>query len=253
MTLCLAIKVSDGLVGLADTRVISGTERITVRKLTVSERPGHSMFLMTAGLRAIRDKAVTYFDEAMAAQDTSFDKLYKAVNAFAEQIRRVADEDREAIVADGLKFDVAALVGGQLERDDEHKLYLLYPQGNWVEVAQGAPYFSIGESAYGKPILDRTLTYETSMQDALKVAYLAFDATRTSANDVGFPIDVVVYQKDSYRMVEHRYERDTLRHVSDWWQKRVRAAIDELPSEWVDDAFSKVRPKVVPLEGTGSD
>lgn len=253
MTLCLAIKVEEGLVGIADTRVTSGTERISVRKLTVRERPGHSMFLMTSGLRAIRDKAVTYFEEAMAEQDPSFDKLYKVVNAFAAQIRRVAEEDREAIVGSGLSFDVSALVGGQLERDEEHTLYLLYPQGNWVEVAHGAPYFAIGESAYGKPILDRTITYETSMQDALKVAYLAFDATRTSATDVGFPLDVVLYRRDSYRMVEHRYERDDLRHVSEWWQRRVREAIEEVPSEWVSDAFSKMRPRVVPLEGTGAD
>lgn len=252
MTLCLAIKVSDGLVGIADTRVTSGTERISVRKVTVSERPGHSMFLMTSGLRAIRDKAVTYFEEAMSEQDPSFDKLYKVVNAFAAQIRRVAEEDREAIVASGLSFDVSALVGGQLERDKEHMLYLLYPQGNWVEVARGAPYFAIGESAYGKPILDRTLSYETSMEDALKVAYLAFDATRTSATDVGFPLDVVLYARDSYHIVEHRYERDDLRHVSEWWHTRLRAAIEELPSDWVSDAFSKLRPKVVPLDPAGA-
>jgi putative proteasome-type protease len=252
MTLCLAIKVSGGLVGIADTRVTTGTERISVKKLMVSERPQHSMFLMTSGLRAIRDKAVTYFEEAMAEQDTSFDRLYKLVNAFAAQIRRVAEEDRDAIVSSGLSFDVAALVGGQLERDAEHMLYLLYPQGNWVEVARGAPYFAIGENAYGKPILDRTLTYETSMEDALKIAYLAFDATRTSATDVGFPLDVVLYARDSYRMIEHRYERDDLRHVSEWWQGRVRAAIDELPSDWVSAAFTKLRPRVVPLEPPGA-
>jgi len=253
MTLCLSIKVEGGLVGIADTRVTSGTERISVRKITVRERPVHSMFLMTSGLRAIRDKAVTYFEEAIELQDTSFDKLYKVVNAFAEQIRRVADEDRSAIESSGMKFDVSVLVGGQLERDEEHKLYLLYPQGNWVEVARGAPYFAIGESAYGKPILDRTLTYESSMEDALKIAYLAFDATRTSATGVGFPLDAVVYVRDSYHVVEHRFERDTLRHVSEWWLQRVREGIDELPSEWVNDVFSKIKPKVVPLDPTGAD
>lgn len=251
MTLCLAVKVSEGLIGLADTRVTTGTERISVRKLTVRERPEHSMFLMTAGLRSVRDKALTYFEEAMAGQDAQFDKLYKVVNAFAEQLRQVADEDRDAIVSSGLSFDVSVLVGGQLERDEEHMLYLLYPQGNWVEVAKGAPYFAIGESAYGKPILDRALTFETSMHDALKIAYLAFDATRTSATDVGFPIDVVVYPRDTYQMVEHRFERDDLRHVSEWWQERVREAINQAPDEWLDDLFKKVRPKIVPIESSG--
>jgi putative proteasome-type protease len=247
------MKVEEGLVGIADTRVISGTERISVRKVNVSERPEHAMFLMTSGLRAIRDKAVTYFEEAMESQDASFDKLYKVVNAFAAQVRRVGEEDKDAIVASGLSFDLAALVGGQLERDDEPMLYLLYPQGNWVEVARGAPYFAIGESAYGKPILDRTLTYETSMRDALKVAYLAFDATRTSATDVGFPLDVVLYPRDSYHIIEHRYARDDLSHVSEWWQQRVRESIDGVPSDWVDDAFAKIRPKVIPLDSAGSE
>lgn len=254
MTLCLAIKVEGGLVGIADTRVTTGTERIVAKKVTVHERPGHSMFLMTAGLRSIRDKAVTYFEEAIAEQDPTFDKLYKAANAFAAQIRRVAAEDKDAIVGSGMSFDVSALVGGQFERDDEHKLYLLYPQGNWVEVAPGTPYFAIGESAYGKPILDRTLIYETSMQDALKIAYLAFDATRTSATDVGFPIDVVVYPRDSHHTIEHRYARDVLRHVSEWWQARVRQGIEEVPADWTEAVFSKIRPKVVPLESvSGSD
>jgi putative proteasome-type protease len=250
MTLCLAMKVKAGLVGLADTRVTSGTERITARKLTFHERENHSMFIMTSGLRAIRDKAVTYFDEALEEADRDFDKMYKAVNAFAQQIRRVADEDREAITSSGLRFDLSSLVGGQLERDQEHKLYLLYPQGNWVEVSRGTPFFSIGEGAYGKSLLDRALTYETSMEDALKIAFLAFDATRTSATDVDFPIDVVLYVRNTHRLIEHRYTHEELSHVSEWWQKRVRHAIDECPRDWVGSVFSKLRDTILPFERT---
>lgn len=253
MTLCLAMKVKDGLVGISDTRLTSGTERITARKVMIHERPEHALFIMTSGLRAIRDKAVTYFEEAIEESDEQFDKLYKVVNAFARQVRLVAEEDRQSIEAAGMFFDVSALVGGQLERDSEHKLYLLYPQGNWVEVAKGTPYFAIGEAPYGKPLLDRALAYETGMHDALKIGYLAFDATRTSATDVDFPLDVVLYRRDSYRMVEHRYQASDLEHVSQWWQSRVRQAVDECPSGWVDDVFHRIDPRVVPIDRASDD
>ena len=105
------------------------------------------MFLMTSGLRSVRDKAVTYFDEAIGESDQTFDKLFKAVNVFAAQIRRVSNEDKDALDKAGLIFDLHALVGGQLENDQEHKLYLIYPQGNWVEVSEGTPYCIIGETS----------------------------------------------------------------------------------------------------------
>ena len=87
MTFCLGMKVKDGLVGIADTRVTTGSERITARKVTIHEHGRHSMFFMTSGLRSLRDKALTYFEEALEEGEQTFDKLYKAVNAFAEQVR----------------------------------------------------------------------------------------------------------------------------------------------------------------------
>ncbi|GIX47503.1 MAG: hypothetical protein KatS3mg131_1714 [Candidatus Tectimicrobiota bacterium] len=240
MTFCLGMKVREGLVAIADTRVTSGAERITARKVSVHQHGRHSMFLMTSGLRSVRDKAVTYFEEVIEASGETFDKLYKAVNAFAAQVRRVAAEDKKALQESGLPFTLYSLVGGQLENDREHKLYLLYPEGNWVEITEGTPYHIIGESGYGKPLLDRALDYEASLADALKIGYLAFDATRTSATDVDFPLDVVIYRKGTYVMVEHRYERQDLIAVSNWWQERLRQAVAELPSAWVQQALAKV-------------
>jgi putative proteasome-type protease len=125
MTFCLGMKVEDGLVGIADTRVTTGAEFITARKVSIHQHGKHSMFLMTSGLRSVRDKAVTYFDEAIGESDQTFNKLFKAVNVFATQIRRVADEDKEALYKAGLCFNLHALVGGQLEEDLEHKLFLI--------------------------------------------------------------------------------------------------------------------------------
>ncbi|MCY7360232.1 MAG: peptidase, partial [Rudanella sp.] len=138
MTYCLGIKVRSGLVAIADTRLTSGTEVSSNRKITVHEVENHSLFVMTSGLRSVRDKAITYFREVLSEQDRSFNKLYKAVNAFGEQVKRVAKEDKESILASGLSFNLNAIVGGQLEDDDEHKLYQLYPEGNWVEVDSGS-------------------------------------------------------------------------------------------------------------------
>lgn len=240
MTFCVGMKVRRGLVGIADTLVTTGTECITARKVTIHQYGRHSLFLMTSGLRSVRDKALTYFNEVLEESDQTFDKLYKAVNAFAAQVRRVGDEDKEALEEAGLHFNLFSIIGGQLEQDREHKLYMLYPQGNWVEVGQGTPYYLIGESSYGKPIMDRALSYELNMEMALKIGYLAFDATRTSAIDVDYPIDVVLYRADTYDIVEHRYERDHLIEISKWWQDVLREGIRELPHEWMREVFSKL-------------
>jgi putative proteasome-type protease len=240
MTFCLGVKVADGLVGLADTRVTSGSECITARKSTVIHHGGHAMFLMTSGLRSVRDKALTYFQEALDDSEVGFDRLYKAVNALAGQLRRVADEDKAALEAANLPFNSHALVGGQLEHDSEPKLYLLYPQGNWVEVGPGTPYCIIGETGYGKPILDRTLKYDDSMEMALRVGVLAFDSTRISSTTVDFPLDVVVYDRRSREMIPHRFEKHDLAESSRWWQERLRANLLELPSSWVERVFGKL-------------
>jgi len=228
------MKVDDGLVGIADTRVTTGVECITAKKVSIHQHGRHSMFLMTSGLRSVRDKAVTYFDEAIGESDQTFDKLFKAVNVFAAQIRRVAEEDKDALDKAGLTFNLHALVGGQLEKDQEHKLYLIYPQGNWVEVSEGTPYCIIGESGYGKPLLDRVLRYSSSMDLALKVGFLAFDATRTSSASVEYPLDVVLYRHDTFDIIEHRFQKEDLAEISSWWQSRIYESVEKLPSKWVD-------------------
>lgn len=243
MTLCLAIKVKDGLVGLADTRVVSGNQVLSARKVTVHQYGRHSMFLMTSGLRSVRDKALTYFQEVLEESDPpegGYNRLYKMVNAFAEQVRRVAREDKAALEEAGYQFNLNALVGGQFESDSEHKLYLLYPQGNWVEVSQTSPYLLIGNTGYGKPLLDRVVTFNSSMEFALKAGFLAFDATRVSATDVGYPLDVVLYKRDAFQFIEHRFEQGDLESLSRWWQQRISDSIRDLPEDWVTRLFGRL-------------
>jgi len=238
MTFCLGMRVEGGLVALADTRVTSGNEVITAKKISVFQRDGYAMFIMTSGLRSVRDKTLTYFEEQMNLRGEPFDRLFKAANSFAEQVRRVAAEDKDALAAAGLYFDMYALIGGQMAGDREHLLYLVYPQGNWVEIGKGTPYQIIGSPAYGKPVLDRTFKFADSLQFALKVGVLSFDSTRISAADVDFPLDVAIYLADEFRILEHRFEKGDLLELSTWWGSHLRQLVNEVPSDAIDNVFS---------------
>jgi putative proteasome-type protease len=234
MTYCLGIKVKEGLVGISDTRITSGTEVSTARKVTVHQMKNHTLFILTSGLRSVRDKAITYFREEIAENDQHFNKMYKAVNALASQVRRVAAEDKAALSEAGLDFNLHAIVGGQLENDEAHKLYLLYPQGNWIEIGENSPFVIIGNSGYGKPLLYRNLHYGASMREALKLGFLSFDATKVSANDVDYPIDVVIYPRDSFNMIEKRFEREQMEALSKDWNRLLRESINQLSDKWME-------------------
>lgn len=240
MTFCLGMKVQEGLVAIADTRVISGSECISAKKMATFQQDRHAMFIMSSGLRSVRDKVLTYYQEVWDDNEGSFDRLHKAVNALSTQLRRVAKEDKEALSESGLHFNFHCLVGGQMEHDKEHHLYLVYPEGNWVEVREGTPYCIIGAQGYGKPVLDRTLKFTDSMRLALKVGCLAFDSTRISAVDVDLPMDVCLYRKDSFQMLEQRMEKADLVDLCSWWQERLRQSVSELPSTMLDPLFQRL-------------
>ena len=238
MTYCLGIKVKEGLLALADTRITSGTDTTVKKKISIEQKDGFSLFIMTSGLRSTRDKAIVYFKELL--ETTEYNKLYKAVNAFGEQVKRVASEDKASLEKAGFNFDLNTIIGGQLKDDDEHKLFLLYPEGNWVELGQGAPYVIIGNSGHGKAILNRTLNENSSLKLALKTGFLSFDSTRVSSNNVDFPIDIVLYKKDSFHIVEQRYEKKDLESISVQWAEELKAALEHISEDWMDVAFNKL-------------
>src|SRR6476619_5611890 len=219
MTFCLGITVEDGLVGIADTRVLSGTESLMAKKVATYQGPGFAFFILKSGLRSLRDKVLLCFEEAYARNTSTRDRLFKIVNLYAEQVRRIAEEDGVAIRASDLRFNIHSLIGGQMSADSAHRLFLVYPEGNWVEIGPDTPYQIIGNSGFGKPILERSLTHADSMLFGFKLGILAFDATRLCAADVDFPMDVVLYSRGSFRLVEQRYEREDVAAISAWWQE----------------------------------
>jgi putative proteasome-type protease len=229
------MRVKEGLVAIADTRITSGSETTTSKKISLHSNEHGSLFLMTSGLRSIRDKAVTYFEEILLEKGESYKKMYNVANAFGAQLRRVAAEDREALSASGLTFNLFTIVGGKLIEDDEHKLYLLYPEGNWIEIGETTPFTIIGNSGYGKPILNRALKFESSIRFALKTGFLSFDSTRVSANDVGFPLDIVIFKNETSEIIEKRFYEADLKHISKIWEEKLSKIIKKIPEDWIDE------------------
>ena len=243
MTYCLAIKVKEGLVAIADTCITAGSNTSIKKKVHIEQYENHSMFIMTSGLRSIRDKTVNYFQELSEVNKT-YNKLYKAVNAFGEQLKRVAREDKSFLLNAGLKFNLHTIIGGQLKDDESQKLFLIYPEGNWVELDEASSYLIIGNSNQGRAILNRVIDSNTTMKQALKAGFLSFDSTRLSANNVDFPIDVVLYKKNSFKMFEKRYEQKELVELSDLWANKLKKSLDELPENWIHTAFNNLEEKL---------
>jgi len=248
MTYCLGILSKEGVIALADTRITSGSDTTTSKKIYTVESNKHSYFIMTSGLRSVRDKAITYFGEVIDNKDSEFNKLYKAVNSFADMVKIVADEDKKSLEESGVNFNLHAIVGGQLEDDDHPKLYLLYPQGNWIEIGPGTPYVIIGNSGFGSPILKRSISYDSSLEFGLKSGFLSFDATRISANDVDYPIDTVILKKNEFKMREHRFVEKDLDHISEFWNVALKHAIDNMPAEALDKAFQPTDDDVIMIK-----
>ena len=236
MTFCIGVRVREGIVVLADTRVVRGTEISQKSKLSMFDLGEHDAALMTSGLRSVRDKVVARLDDRLSAGD-HHQRLHELATAYGTALRAVRDEDEDSLTSGGLSFNSHAILGGRLVGDVEPSLLQVYPEGNWVEATDDAPYFVIGRTSYGKPILDRLLTAESTLREAAVLAYLAFDATRASANDVDFPVDVAVLPRDGNRFRRHRFQFDELAPVHDEWNRQLRAALEQLPDQWVSSLF----------------
>lgn len=244
MTYCLAIKVEEGLLLLADGRITSGNQVTNASKVSlhgvtretasgdpVPALPQTRRFgIMTSGLRSLRDKTLAYLDRDLRAPDgPNVRSMLDAVDLYSKCLRQVAEEDRTAIAESELSFNLHAIISGQLANDPEPTAYLVYPEGNWIEIGKRTPYLSIGSTAYGKPILDRALTHETSLLTALKLAYLSFDSTRLSAADVGFPLDILTLTSGERDWRQAHYDYDDLRDQRVWWNEHLKQLADDMP------------------------
>lgn len=238
MTFCVGMKVREGIVALADTRIVRGSEQINKQKLAEFVHGDQSLFTMTSGLRSVRDKTITYVDETLRQADSGIDRLYQFVNLFGDQLRRVKSEDGSWLAATNHAFNLNSIIGGRLAADVDPQLFYVYPEGNWVEAAIDSPYFMIGRTYYGKPILDRLLTFETPLRSAVALSFLAFDATRASVTDVGYPIDLAVLSNSDQVPRYGRFEASDLSHTSQWWTQTLMQSLDQIPMDWASNLFA---------------
>ncbi len=235
MTYCLGIKVREGLVCLADGRVTSGNQVTSARKITMHGAPSRPFCIMTSGLRSLRDKTLAYMARQQRSREAGYATMLEAVAAYCDCLRQVAEEDHEALRAAELDFNLHSLLAGQLIDDPEPSIFLVYPQGNWIEVDDRTPYLSVGAVAYGKPILDRALRRDTDLTNAIKLAYLSFDSTRFSSADVGFPIDILTWSVADHQWRETKFDYDDMVEQRTWWNANLTRLAQEMPSDgWTE-------------------
>lgn len=227
MTFCIGIKTSSGVVALADTRISSGLGVSTSKKIKSYTQGKHSFFIMSSGLRSIRDKVINYFDDDIETNECN--KLYKAVNLLGSAIKRARSEDLEDLKKSNFIFDAHFIVGGQCEDDKEGTIFLIFPEGNWVEVSEESPYALIGNTAFGKPILRRILGDDTKFDTAIKAAYLSFESTYKNASDVDYPVDFAIYRNGSFSLQEVRKTEEELKATADAWNQMLSDAASKLP------------------------
>ena len=237
MTYCLGIVTKSGLVMASDSRTNAGYDQVNVcRKMHTFEQRGERVFvLLASGSLSLTQSVVTLLRRDFEAGKglAMAPSLYDAARAIGEQVRRVSDLDRAALERDDYKFNVHFLLGGQV-KGQRPNLMLIYPQGNPLQASEDSPFLQIGETKYGRPILDRGIRFErTTLEEAAKYALLSIDSTMKSNVTVGPPIDLLVYGTDELEVT--RYRR-FLEDDPDWqkirtrWQQALRGAVARLPN-----------------------
>ena len=204
MTYCCGILVREGLVIFADTRTNAGVDNIaTFRKLHVFTDPGKRiMAIASAGNLSISQSVVSILTEGYDNPETgeretlmNSPSMFQAAQRVGEVIRTLLSTEGKALEASDVTFDVSFLLGGQIA-GERMRLFMIYSAGNFTECTTDTPYLQIGEHKYGKPVLDRAVSYGMDIYDALKVGLISIDSTMRSNLSVGMPIDLMVVRRD---------------------------------------------------------
>jgi putative proteasome-type protease len=236
MTYCVAMHLAEGLVFISDSRTNAGIDQIsTFRKLFIFNTPGERLIvLQSAGNLATSQSVVNLLRQRCSSADShllNVRTLYDATVLVAETLREVVRRDRSKLT-DKVDLSCSLLVGGQIG-DGPMGIYSVYPQGNFIQATEDTPFLQLGESKYGKPILDRNLTYRTSLDEALRCGLISFDSTIRSNLSVGMPLDLLVYRKDSFGPAHsHRVTQDDpyYSQIRNQWCSGLRDLLGALPA-----------------------
>ena len=236
MTYCVAMRLREGLVFAADTRTNAGIDHIaTFRKMHLFERRGErSIVLLTSGNLATAQAVIGHLCERIQHEDAvnlyTIGSLFGAAQLVGDTINEVIVRASAGHHASAVDFGLNVLLGGQIA-GERPRLFQIYPQGNFIEATEDTTYFQIGEVKYGKPIIDRIVNFETSLNHAKKCMLISFDSTIRSNLSVGLPIDLALYTEDSFelkieRMTEHDEYWKALRQA---WGNGLRQQFEQLP------------------------
>jgi len=237
MTYCIGIRLDAGLVFLSDSRTNAGLDQIgTFRKMIIYERPGDRfMVLLSAGNLSISQSVreilqVEKVDNGQEPPITIWNatSMFDAVRVLGSAVRRIHTDDGPSLKAAGIDFNAAMIFGGQIG-NEAMRLFLVYSAGNFIEATRETPYFQVGESKYGKPILDRVITPATPLEEAAKCALVSMDSTLKSNLSVGLPLDLVVYkagalQSEQIVCIDDRNPYFSMIH--DTWGQRLRQVFE---------------------------
>jgi putative proteasome-type protease len=234
MTYCVAMRLAEGLVFVSDSRTNAGVDHIAVfRKLHLFGVEGDRVIvLQSAGNLATSQSVVTLLRQRVQRDDGrhlyNVSTMFEAADLVGETLREVLAKYKDQ----DMDFSCSLLLGGQIH-GGEPKLYNIYPQGNFIAATEDTPYFQIGESKYGKPILDRALSFNTPIEKALRCALISFDSTIRSNLSVGMPLDLMVYSHNTLKMpIGHRLHEDDeyWQMIHTQWSEGLKATLAGLPA-----------------------
>lgn len=256
MTYCCAIKINAGMVFLSDSRTNAGLDAIsTFRKMLVYERPGDRfMVMLSAGNLSITQSVREILqDESVRDAETgdpitiwNARSMFDAARVLGSAVRHVNQRDGSALRQAGLDFNVSLIFGGQIG-DEPMRLFLVYSAGNFIEATCETPYFQIGESKYGKPVLDRVITASTPLDEAAKCALVSMDSTLKSNLSVGLPLDMVVYEAgklESDRVICIDDDNPYFAMLHNSWGQRLREVFDSIEDPQWNGGQTEVPLKV---------
>lgn len=263
MTYCVGMLCRDGIVGISDSRTNAGMDHLSIhRKMRIFEERGERVIcLMTSGNLSVSQSVFALIDQDLKAHRAGERRehllnqpsLYETARYVGHKIRMIRELDKDALRGDGYEFEVSMLLGGQII-GEEKQLWQVYPQGNPIRAGEDTPFLQIGELKYGKPILDRSFTYENSLEFAVKCGLLSMDSSSKSNVSVGPPFDIFVYESDAFevrqqvRMNEHDPYFVDLRRQ---WQERIVALIRDLPEFTLEEKKPAIRPVCVDSAAEG--
>lgn len=238
MTYCVAIRVNDGLVFASDTRTSAGVDDVsTYRKMHIFSVPGERLIVLLAAgnlatTQAVINRVQRHMDEANSTLSLNNAKyLFEAADYVGKLSYSVQAEYEDALKSTGINGEASFILGGQI-RGQKHEIYRVYPQGNYISAPPTTPYLQIGETKYGKPILDRMITPETAVNQAARCAVVSLDSTMRSNLSVGPPLELAVCRKDSLEIshyMELEPSSEFYEELHKRWNQGLKQAFGDLP------------------------